>query len=293
MEIELFFRGLSDIFATGRIDEVSGYLHRGLEQAEEEGDMRAAVAVLNEMAGYFRSISSYPESIRAAERALQLLRDLDLDDGVPYATTLVNAATAYRAAGDKAKARELFGAALVYYERLLPESDPRLAALYNNLSAVHQDLGEYGPARDLLGKAAAILERAPGAELDAATVRANLALALFGLGQEEEAGAALHEAMRLFESEGVPDARRAPHYAAAQAALAAAYCAMRRFDEAVALYEDAMRRIKDCFGENKDYALVCLNSALAYEALGQHDTAGEYRRRAEVALAALNGGGRA
>ncbi len=287
MDINAFFAGLGAIFATGRKDEVSVYLRQSLNSAEDENDLKSAVAILNETAGYYRSISDYAGAFRAIERALSLMSDLGLEDSAAYGTTLLNAATAYRAAGDAATAMEHFDAARAIYERELPENDARLAALYNNLSALHQDAGQHEAARENLEKAAAVLSALPEAALDAATVQANLALTLSALQREDEAASALRRSLDIFERAGRPDARSAPHYAAALAGLAAVHYKMGRFGEAVRLYDDALTRIKDCFGENKDYALTCSNCALACEALGKTEEAEAYRNRSRAALAAL------
>ncbi len=288
MDINAFFKGLSEIFDSGRIDQVSEYLRRHLREAEQEQDSGAVIRILNEMIRYFRSVSSYSEALDAAERALGMMRKLGLEQTLSYGTTLLNAATAYRASGDSAAALDLFETALVILKKELPEDDPRLAGLYNNLSALHQDTGAYDKALGALEQAVKIMTPLPELAIDLATVHVNLALLLSAMQRDDEAMQALHTAMRIFEREGAanPDkARKAPYYAAALAGFAAAHYKSGEFAKAVEIYGDALKRLKDCFGENRDYALTCRNCAEAYEALGDTKMAEALREKADRIMA--------
>ena len=285
MDIDTFFKGLSDIFAAGEIHQVSGYLRDALAAAEAEGDSNAAVTILNEMIGYFRSVSAYPEAIDASRRALSLMRETGYTDSVPYGTTLLNAATAYRASGDSAQALDFFQQALEIFREQLPDDDPRLAGLYNNLSAIHQENGDLEQARDALEKAAAIMAGVADLAIDLATVYTNLALVLDAMGQPEASASALNGAMAIFEREGASareDGRKAPHFAAALAGFAAAKYRVGQYAEAIQMYTEALERIQECFGENRDYAVVCRNCAEAWAAAGDSEKARELRERADV-----------
>ena len=285
MDIDIFFKGLSDIFAAGEISEVSGYLRDALAAAEAEGDNNAAVTILNEMIGYFRSVSAYPEAIDASRRALSLMREMGYADSVPFGTTLLNAATAYRASGHRAQALDFFRQALAIFRGQLPDDDPRLAGLYNNLSAIHQENGDLEQARDALERAAAIMAGLGDLAIDLATVYTNLALVLEALRQPEASASALNRAMAIFEREGASareDGRKAPHFAAALAGFAAARYRMGQYAEAIQMYTEVMERIKECFGENRDYAVTCRNCAEVCEAAGYSEKARELRERADA-----------
>lgn len=286
MDINRFFDGLSAIFASGKNEQVSDYLRKNLAEAEADSDDQAVITILNEMVGYYRITSNHAESLKAAERALNLMRRLGYEDTIHYGTTLLNAATAYRVAGDKKKALQLFNSALVIYLRELPAEDERLAALYNNLSSIHQDAKEYEKAAEYLEKSAAILSKIKGAEIDAATVYTNLALAMIELGREREAMETLQKAVNLFKgttADGKVEAKAAPHYASTVAGLAGAYYKMKDYAKAAALYEEALTRIKEAYGENDDYFVTCRNCAAAYELAENLAKALAYRMIAEAA----------
>ena len=288
MDINSFFRGLSDVFASGQRDQVQPYLESGLRSAEDEEDWHAVVSILNEMIGYFRSVSKYPEAISTAERAIREMRELGYEGSEAYGTTLLNAATAYRAAGDQNTALALFAETLRIFKDKVPEDDPRLAGLYNNISACHEDAGESDKAGQALQQALDILLRHGDAPLDTATVYTNLALNLFSRNKNAEAMDALQNALNLFEANRDHEkSRHDPHYAAALAALAGAHYKMDQPGEAAAIYETVLAHIDAFYGKNRDFAITSRNCALAYEALGETAKALEHREKADAVFAGL------
>ena len=289
MDIDVFFQGLSTVFASGDQEAVSGYLRRSLAEAEAENDSHAAVTILNEMTGYFRSISNYAEALKASERAIALMQSLGYENTAAYGTTLLNAGTAYRAAGDNIRAMELFFQALALFGDHLPADDHRLAGLFNNIGAIYEETGRYTEALDVLQQAADILEKHPDMASDAAVVRSNLALILLRVQRDAEAMAALEKALTLFRRQGEGEAGRrlSPHYAAALAGMGEVHMRMQEYAKAVEAYEAALEHIKATFGENRDFTVTCRNCALAYEAAGEPKKADGLRKKADEVSAAL------
>jgi tetratricopeptide (TPR) repeat protein len=289
VDIERFFQGLSELFASGEQEAVSGYLHRSLAEAEAENDSHAAVTILNEMTGYFRSVSNYGEALKAAEQALAAMQTLGYENSAAFGTTLLNAGTAYRAAGDNVRAMELFFKALTLFGDHLPADDHRLAGLFNNIGAIYEESGRYDEALDVLQRAVDILEKRQDMESDAAVVQSNLALILLRVQRDAEAMAALEKALALFrgQGEGKAGQRLPPHYAAALAGTGEVHMRGKEYAKAVQAYESALEHIRAAFGENRDYAVTCRNCALAYEAAGEPGRAEELRRKADDAFAAL------
>ncbi len=287
--MDLFFSGLDNIFASGSAEDVDKYLKDSLAKADAEGDRHAAAAILNEVTGFNRNVSNYAESLKAAERAVALMLELGYENTIPYGTTLLNAATAFRAAGDDAKALELFLASLAAFGKQLPEDDHRFAGLFNNISAIYKDSGKYEEALDALQKAVSIMDKNPDMVSDAATVRTNLALVLFELGREAEALETLENALAMFKRAGMRGAADipAPHYAAALAGMGEACHRMGRYGEALESYESALEHLRGSFGENRDYAVICGNCAAVCEAAGNPDKAAAYMTRAGEIFARL------
>lgn len=289
MDVQAFFQELGDIFNAGRVAEVDGFLRQSLARAKSEGDAHASVSILNEMVGYYRSVSNFKDAMEASELAMREMTALGYGDTVPFGTTLLNAATAYRFSGDKDRALQLYSQALEIFQRDLPENDSRLAGLYNNISSLYGKNGEHEKEYELLRKAAAILAAKGEAGEEAATVQTNMGMALFKLNREAEALEALDKAMAMFEPEDGAS-RRPPHYAAALAGMGEAYFRMKKYNQAAAAYESALEHIRSCFGENMDFVVTSRNCAVVYDAMGREDKAADCRKAADEIRARLGGG---
>ena len=280
MDITAFLDNLNGFFRAGDRNGAAAYMEKGLTQAEAEGDQNSCITILNELAGFYRATGRYEQGIECAKRAIATIRSIGGNGTAAHGTTLLNAATVYRAAGDMPKALELFMASFAILSVCLPENDSRIAGLLNNMSAVYEYSGRHAEALEALEKAAVILGHNPGMEVDAAIVQANMGQSLFRLGRYDEGEAALERAVALFkpaEKNGKPS----PYYAAALAGLAES--CLRKGDPsgAVKHYENALAQMEAAFGRNRDYAVLCRNCALAYDKVGNAHKAQEMRARAE------------
>ncbi len=291
MDIQLFFENYEKTFGQESQESPEAFLRKSLEQAEAEQDEGALITILNEAAGYFRNLGRRQESVAAADRALGLITKLGLEDGVPHGTTLLNAATAYKAAGMADRALELFSASLAVLRKHLPETDHRLAALYNNISSIHEEQGRFPEALEALEQAARIMEIDARAPENTAVVLTNLGMLLLRMDRREEALSRLERAETLFREgaagRGTPD-ELAPPYAATAAGMAEIRYRSGDFAGAVQCYETALAHLGSTFGKNMDYVITCRNCAEALEASGDADRALSMRAEADAAEAALN-----
>ncbi|MCL1939496.1 MAG: tetratricopeptide repeat protein [Desulfovibrionaceae bacterium] len=285
MDIDAFFQGLDAGYKSGDRELIAAHLLHSLNQADAEKDFNAAVTILNEMMGFYRKISDHAASIKAGDQAIAILRSLGYENTVPFGTTLLNAATAHRAAGNTVRALEFFTGALGVFRHHLPEDDYRLAGVYNNVSSIYEELGNYDEAVENLELALTILEKQDGVPLDTATVMVNLAHVLLKINRQDEAVAILEKAMAVFQNTRTE--ATGPQYAAALAGMAEAYYRIGRIQDAVRAYESALAHLKTAVGENADYAFTLRNLAVAYEALGAAEKANELMHRAHQLLSAL------
>ena len=152
MNIEKFFEQLDEYFQKNELDQVEPYLVRSLEDAKETEDYAAYIAVGNEMIGFYRSVSKFRQAFDIAEDVLLLMEELQLGGSEHFATTLLNTATAYRAAGNAEQAYQYYRQALQIYAGLLPEGDYRFAGLYNNMSILLEQMGRNEEAAELLDR---------------------------------------------------------------------------------------------------------------------------------------------
>ncbi|WP_062380698.1 DUF4037 domain-containing protein [Demequina pelophila] len=272
-DLDAFLRELDAIFAGRRgPDAAERHLRAALAHAEGLGDLGARLTILNEMMGFWRSVSRHDEAVSAARDALALADALGLAGSEAYATTLINAATALRAAGLHDEAKGVYRDALEASRATMGATDRRLAALHNNLSILHSETGALDEAAAELEAALAILEATsvdPGGDLDVATTLTNLALVEYSRGEQDRAGEHAARSIEICRRGGH---ERDPHFAAALAGQAEASFRMGRPADAAALYEDALGIIAECYGEDTDaYRVTAENLAQAREAAGGTD----------------------
>lgn len=177
-------------------------------EAEAAGDLRGKLTVLNEQIGLYRKVGKEPEGTKAIESALALARQLGLDGTVSMGTTLVNAATGYKAFGKPEEALPLYREARELYEAALEPGDRRLAGLYNNMAITLASLGEYREAEQLYYKSIDIMKAQENGEAETAVTYCNLAdLVSLEKGLEageRQIGEYLLEAERLLDTKSLP-----------------------------------------------------------------------------------------
>ncbi|MBP3476572.1 MAG: tetratricopeptide repeat protein [Lachnospiraceae bacterium] len=284
MNVDQFYETLDSYFARQEIDKVDPFLVSSLQQAKEEEDYAAYISICNEMIGFYRSVSAFEKAYVAAEDVLLLMEELQLDHSEHFATTLLNTATAYRAAGDFAQALRYYRQAVQIYDGLLKPDDYRYAGLYNNMSILLEKMNENEEAIRYAENALAIIEKIEGGEMETATTLTNLALLYFKVSQHEKAKGLLERALSLYENSGEnSDA----HYSGALAGIGEACYHMQEFDKALEYYEKALEEVKKHFGENMSYAILCENCAAVCERLGDKEKQAHYITKAKEVQAKL------
>ena len=272
MNIDDFFATLDSYFEKNEVEKIDAFLVSSLEQAKEEEDYAAYISICNEMIGFYRSVSAFEKAYTASEDVLLLMEELKLENSEHFATTLLNAATAYSMGGDYAHALRLYRQAMQIYQGLLKPGDYRYASLYNNMSILLEKLNENEEAIDCAKKALSIIEKQEGGEAQTATTLTNLALLCFKVSQNEEAKQCLERAINLFEKDG-----EAPneHYSGALAGMGEACYRDKEYEKALSYYERALELVKQHYGENLSYGILCENCAAVCGGMG--DEAGQKR----------------
>ena len=266
MNVDKFYETLDSYFAKQEIGQVDPFLVSSLEQAKAEKDYGAYISICNEMIGFYRSVSAFEKAYAAAEDVLLLMEELQMEHTEHFATTLLNAATAYRAAGDYETALRFYKQSLQIYDAILSPQDYRYAGLYNNMSILLEKMNENEEAIAYAKKALEIIEKLEGGEMETATTLTNLALLYFKVSQAQKAKELLEKALSLFGQSGEnTDA----HYSGALAGVAEAWYRMEDYEKALEYYEKALQEVKLHFGENMSYAILCENCAAVCERLGE------------------------
>lgn len=255
-DTQQFLNGLDAIFDRhAAATEAGPYLEQAMVDAENAGDEAGLLTVLNETMGFYRSQGRHKENQWIVQRALELAARMGLTTGTSeaWATTLINCATAMRAAQQYDQAEDLYHQAQSVCRHSLAPTDRRLAALHNNLSMLYSETNRPDKAELELREALRIIEASsvnPDADIDVASSHTNLALTL--LTEHKLEGAHWHAA-RALEIYRTGHLEHSAHYASALAGFAQVCFAERRHADAVTGYRHALAVIEECYGKNTDY----------------------------------------
>ena len=164
-----------------------------LAEAELGRDLQGQLMLRNEMVGHYRKTAQREKAMESAGKALELLRELGMEDSISAGTTYVNIATACNAFGEYERSLELFEKARAVYEGSSYVEPRLLGGLYNNMALTCTALSKYDEALVLYEKAVLVMAKVPDGELEQAITCLNMADAV-------EAGAGMEEGeSRIFE----------------------------------------------------------------------------------------------
>lgn len=204
MQIEEKLLELDQLFQEKRKDQIEKFLSNTLIEAINEQDTSAMITILNEMIGYYRDMSEYEKGLIFADRLDNLMIQSGLVGSVYYATTLLNIANLYRAAGKLTEALTKYENVLQIYQEEMPSNDIRFASFYNNRSLLYEEMAEedsgfFEKARDDQKSALAIVKGREKYQIEEATTHANLATVLVRTGEIEQADRESKQAVAMFE----------------------------------------------------------------------------------------------
>ena len=164
-----------------------------LAEAELGRDLQGQLMLRNEMVGHYRKTAQREKAMESAGKALELLRELGMEDSISAGTTYVNIATACNAFGEYERSLELFEKARAVYEGSSYVEPRLLGGLYNNMALTCTALSKYDEALALYEKAVLVMAKVQDGELEQAITCLNMADAV-------EAGAGMEEGeSRIFE----------------------------------------------------------------------------------------------
>lgn len=255
-DTQQFLNGLDAIFDRhAAATEAGPYLEQAMVDAENAGDEAGLLTVLNETMGFYRSQGRHKENQWIVQRALELAARMGLTTGTSeaWATTLINCATAMRAAQQYDQAEDLYHQAQSVCRHSLAPTDRRLAALHNNLSMLYSETNRPDKAELELREALRIIEASsvnPDADIDVASSHTNLALTLLPEHKLEDAHWHAAKALEIYRTGHL---EHSAHYASALAGFAQVCFAERRYADAVTGYRHALAVIEECYGKDTDY----------------------------------------
>ena len=222
-----------------------------INSAVTEGNDERLLELLNEYIGLLRDKGEAEASLKISDKILDLLDKMGLQGTVSYGTSLLNVATAYRAAGKFKEAGQLYDDVEAVYRETLPEDSMLIASLHNNRSLLFQEEGLYDKAAEELDKALKIAE-ANGAEYETAVTEANLSNTYVALGDFKKAEKKAKKAAEMFKNIEDTDT----HYASALYALGMIYNLTGRQSDAVAPLKEALAIMEKEHGRTESYRRI-------------------------------------
>ena len=118
-QLERILNDLDQYFASGQTTEVEPFLIKNITLSLSDNQADIALALLNELIGYYRSVTRYEDAIVITKKANELVHHMGLQDTISHATTLLNGATAYRSAGEYDVALAMYHVVeRIYHEQL-------------------------------------------------------------------------------------------------------------------------------------------------------------------------------
>ena len=99
MDINAILAQVDALYEADKGEEAEQLMLRSLEEAAGKREDGVRLQLLNELLGYYRETSQCEMVLRTASEAIRQAKEMGLEGTIPYATTLLNIATAYRACG--------------------------------------------------------------------------------------------------------------------------------------------------------------------------------------------------
>lgn len=255
MDLNQILTQYDSMFGKNSLPEIEEYLVDVITEAKEKSEMGILVTLINEIIGFYRDTTQKEKALHYCEQLQQILKEMQLEGRIDYATSLLNVANAYRQFGLFEESLDLYRIVETTYDGQVSKNDFMFASLYNNWSLLYQEMGDFEAARDLLKKALVIADSYDEAVIPQATTRTNLAATLLQIRTKEayqEAVVYLSEALAVFEKDGGRDF----HYGAALVAMGDAYCFQKEYEKAVPYYEKGLSELEKHVGKTDNYARV-------------------------------------
>jgi len=263
MDIKTLFESLDRLYIEGNCTAIEHLLLNAISDFESAGKKNTpeCASVLNELAGFYRGVSRYADSLQAFELSLTILSQSNLENTAQYATVLLNLAGLYRLAGRFDDSLKSF---LKAKSLLESGTDPyAYVSVLNNISLLYQDIGELDTGYEYASKALEFIRSNGSSEHETASSLNNLACFCIKMGRLDEARKLILEALSIYDA--MPGN---VHHSAALSTMATIYYQCGDYEDALKTFERSLSLTERSFGRNIEYATTLNSIALTYKALG-------------------------
>lgn len=246
-------------YDSSRPEELESRLTAVLDECRSDlGETsREYIAVLSELAAYYRGQMNLEKSRELFRRAVALGRDVFGEDSPDFATLRVNLSGTLRLTKEFDEAERELLEAISIYDQTLPPAHALTLAAWNNLSLIQMDQGLTGDALQIQERLLHTLEDAPDLREELATTLINIGSLQLQEKNYEEAKRALRDAIRIYDEEL---SRDTPHYFSAWNALGIAEISSGDPEAAVNSFRRALDSAESLFGPDHPQTASIRNS---------------------------------
>ena len=156
--IERVIKELEEYFSRDDLKGAEKHLDMWCEKAEEIGDWKGKLSVLNERIGYYRRNSNPDKALNSVKESFEMIEKHDIQDTISAGTIWLNGATTLKAFGKADESIKYFEKVSEVYKKKLDKNDYKYASLFNNMALSYVDLKEYEKANEFYLKALEIME---------------------------------------------------------------------------------------------------------------------------------------
>lgn len=250
MNIEKILEEIDVLYSQQKVEEVEALLREKITQLKGENQLYPAISFLNELLGIYREKGDKEKGVACCEELLDIFQGNHFPQDENYGTTLLNIATAHRSFGNLTQSGNYYRQCMAIYADKVDPFDYRYASLYNNLSLLSSEEGNFDQSISYLEKSLHILEQHKEVEVQKAT--AHTSLAQIHLQREEISTAQEHISLALSLFQGIEDY----HFSATLATAAQISFLQGKYAESVGLYQDAMEEIEKYLGQTENYKML-------------------------------------
>ena len=103
MDVQRFITKLDSYYMVNDLGSADKLIDTWAKDAEEAGDKRALLTVMNEGLGFYRRTNNYDKAMQCIEKVTSLIEEVGVQRKVSGATVYVNMATTMKAFGKAAE----------------------------------------------------------------------------------------------------------------------------------------------------------------------------------------------
>ncbi len=255
MDINEILKKSDQLFISDHPEDGAAYLEQCLEDVYSGEKMcTIKLPILNELMGYYRSISQLDTAWKYALEAEKIIEEYGLESNIASVTTDLNIANLYRASGEVEQALNIYKKVEGIYQTEGLTNDRRVGGVYNNMSVAYMELRDLESAVKYGEKAIEAIKNLPGSADERITIYGNLAGALLQAKEPDfkKIEEYLDQAKDLFENE----CPQSGHYGAVLGMMGYVCFRQGNLAGAIKKYEEAAEETKKHYGENADYKRV-------------------------------------